>query len=85
MPWAKKRVIRASEINQYTFCPRAWWWKEVEGIEPEDVEQLVEGTDFHRRYSGHVLFLEKIQTWAWVLLIAAVCLILVGIALSSGG
>ena len=85
MPWAKERVIKASEINQYVFCPRAWWWREIEGIEPEDVEQLLEGAEFHRRYSGRVIFLEKLRAWAWALLIAAVALIAIGIALGSGG
>ena len=85
MPWVKKRVIKASEINQYAFCPRAWWWREIEGIEPEDVERLSEGAKFHRRYSGHILVLERLRSWAWMLLIAAVCLIVVGIVLHSGG
>jgi len=81
MPWAKKRVIKASEINQYIFCPRAWWWREVEGIEPEDAERLVEGEEFHHRYSGQVFLLEKLWTLAWVLLAVAVCLIVAGITL----
>ncbi|HDN79941.1 MAG: hypothetical protein DRI61_04315 [Chloroflexi bacterium] len=81
MPWAKKRVIKASEINQYVFCPRAWWWREVEGFEPEDVERLAEGERFHQRYSGQVFLLEKLWVIAWVLLVVGVCLIVAGIVL----
>ena len=85
MRWAKKRVIKASEISQYVFCPRAWWWREIEGIEPEDAERLAQGTQFHRRYSGRVILLERLWILAWALLAVALCLLILGIMLLAEG
>ncbi|MCA9935600.1 MAG: hypothetical protein KC415_16810 [Anaerolineales bacterium] len=42
--------IRASEINDYIYCQRAWWLKRVDNYAPENVHELVEGTAYHREH-----------------------------------
>ena len=78
-------MIKASEINQYIFCPRAWWWREIEELEPEDTTRLVEGEQFHRRYTEYTLFLERLRAWAWVLIAVAICLMAIELAMTLGG
>lgn len=49
-------VIRASEINEYAFCARAWWLARVRGLEPDNTVGLAQGTAGHKRY-GVILFI----------------------------
>jgi len=65
-------VIRASEINEYAFCARAWWLARVRGLEPADTAGLVQGTARHKR---HGLAL-SIATWMWRVAIALLAMAL---------
>ena len=52
-----KRVIRASEVGEYGYCARAWWYRHVARIEPTDREslrRLEAGTRAHRRHGRSV-------------------------------
>jgi hypothetical protein len=52
-----KRVIRASEVGEYGYCSRAWWYRHVARIEPADREtlrRLEAGTRAHRRHGRSV-------------------------------
>ena len=42
-------VIRASELNSYEYCRRAWWLRVVAGVEPppEAAARLEAGTQRH--------------------------------------
>ena len=51
----KGKRVTASEIGQYAFCPRAWFFRTVEKVEPLNVEALGRGTIAHERHGWQVL------------------------------
>ncbi len=44
------RYIRASEVGQYAFCPRAWWLGAVEGLPSAHQEEMEAGERAHRAH-----------------------------------
>lgn len=69
------RIIRASEINQYVYCAKAWWLGAIEGVEPTNVRELEAGSLMHAQH-GQVV---RIAGWAQR---AAIGLMLIGIVLA---
>jgi hypothetical protein len=49
-----ERVIRASELGEFGFCPRAWWLSRVLGLEGANQEQRDRGKEVHRRHGRAV-------------------------------
>lgn len=47
-------VIRASEIGQFAYCPRAWYLGSVLGLPSANVADLGAGTETHRRHGRRV-------------------------------
>jgi hypothetical protein len=71
--------IRASELQAYAYCARSWWLQYVLGLEPEDRERLIDGSEQHRYDGEGVVRAGRFQqAGRWLLLIAA---LLVGLAL----
>jgi CRISPR/Cas system-associated exonuclease Cas4 (RecB family) len=51
------RVIRASELGEYSYCSRAWWYRHVLKISPpghETSERLEAGVEAHTSHSRAV-------------------------------
>jgi hypothetical protein len=67
----KDRIIRASEIGQYSYCARAWWLARVKGLSPRNVEELEHGQVEHHRHSRAVSGYHRLRRWAYLLLISA--------------
>ena len=44
------RVIRASEIGQYVFCRRAWWYAAVRGCQSANQTAMAGGVEVHARH-----------------------------------
>lgn len=77
-----ERMVSASEIGEYAYCPRAWWLGRVAGAVSANADQLAAGTKRHERHAGLV----TLADWAWrgglaALLAAAV---LLAVVLASG-
>lgn len=69
------RIIRASEIGEYAYCSRAWWYRHVVKLAPPDgngTNRLAEGTRLHARHG------RKVASSA-MLRIAALALLAVGL------
>ncbi|MCX7938301.1 MAG: hypothetical protein N2545_02530 [Thermoflexales bacterium] len=49
-PW-----IRASEVGEFTFCARAWWFSRVQGLPSANVEALARGVQAHRHHARRVI------------------------------
>ena len=64
------RIIRASELGQYTFCAKAWWLGSVEGVPSANVHDLDAGTAAHERHG------QIVQLSVWLGRAGYVCLAL---------
>jgi len=67
-------VIRASEIGNYLYCRRAWWYRK-QGFKSENQAELASGTELHRRHGRQVIASGLTRTVAIVLLLAALILL----------
>lgn len=54
MSKSSRRVIRASEIGQFAYCPRAWYLGSVLGLPSANVADLDAGAEAHRRHGRRV-------------------------------
>jgi hypothetical protein len=67
-------VIRASDIGNYLYCRRAWWYKK-QGVESENKAELAAGTELHHKHGRKVLAASLIRTLGLVLLLAALTML----------
>lgn len=67
-------VIRASEIGNYLYCRRAWWYRK-QGLESENQAELAGGTELHRRHGRQVIASGLTRTLAIILILAALILL----------
>lgn len=51
--------IRASEINDYVYCRRAWWLRRVAGRAPQNKRELEWGRAYHQQHG------RSLQRAAW--------------------
>ncbi len=79
MNGSKEPVIRVSDVGEYVFCPRAWWLRRVKGIEPEPLERLDEGYEFHRAHQRQVFTLGKLWFVGIAFLLIGLGLILLAV------
>ena len=67
-------VIRSSEIGNYLYCRRAWWYKK-QGIEASNQTELAAGTQLHVRHGRQVLASGITRTIGLILLMIALVLL----------
>jgi|GEM_PF-1891611 len=72
-----RRVIRASELGQYAYCPKAWWLGGVLGVKSANTRDLHRGEVAHRLHGQHVW-------WAQALLVVAVVLAVLALIVFIG-
>jgi hypothetical protein len=65
------RLIRASEIGEYDYCSRAWWYKHVAKVAPgrEVSGRLEHGRQEHRRHGAAVALSVRLRVVGVVLLL----------------
>ena len=78
-------VIRASEIGQYAFCARAWWYSRVKGYEPENIVELQQGVTGHRYHGKQVQGYHLLRRIGLGLVLLAGLALLAWLILSIGG
>ena len=66
--------VRASEVGQYVYCARAWWWNTVQGVQPANVDELQDGQTMHRQHGRRVVAYHRLHSLGWVFLLAALSL-----------
>jgi hypothetical protein len=79
-----EKIVRASEIGEYLFCNRAWWLR-LQGIVPANRHVLEAGTAAHAEHARRVVFAGCLRTAAFILLIAAVLLGVIGLTILAVG
>ena len=67
-------VIRSSDIGNYLYCRRAWWYRK-EGFESENQAELATGTEIHRQHGRKVIASGLTRSIGVILLLAALVLL----------
>ncbi|MEW6567344.1 MAG: hypothetical protein AB1449_04085 [Chloroflexota bacterium] len=78
------RIIRASEIGQFAFCQRAWWYAQ-QGEPSLNMEWMDAGSQVHRQYSRRVGSVGCLRRAGYALVLAAAVLAAVALILRPGG
>ena len=76
----KNRIVYASDLAEYCFCPRAWYIKNADGIKVE-TEEMKQGSEEHENTIGLAVKAEKAGRTATLLLILATLMLVVGLCL----
>lgn len=67
-------VIRSSDIGNYLYCRRAWWYRK-QGVESENQAELASGTEIHRRHGRTVLAASLSRSLGMILLFLSLILL----------
>ena len=67
------QVIRSSDIGNYLYCRRAWWYRK-EGFQSENQAELASGTELHRKHGRKVLAAGLMRTLGFLVLLLALVL-----------
>jgi CRISPR/Cas system-associated exonuclease Cas4 (RecB family) len=81
-----RRVITASEIGEYEYCSRAWWYRHVVKMPApagEGQSRLAEGTRAHQRHGERVRRSAQLRTVGLLLALAGVAVIFLALALGA--
>ncbi len=46
----QRRIVRASELAEYGFCKRSWWYNNVAGEASENLGRMRQGTQAHSQH-----------------------------------
>jgi CRISPR/Cas system-associated exonuclease Cas4 (RecB family) len=68
------RTIRSSDIGNYLYCRRAWWYRK-QGVPSDHQAELAAGTELHKRHGRQVLAAGLTKTLGMVLLLASILLL----------
>ncbi len=71
---SRDRIIRASEVGQYTYCAHAWWLGSVEGLPSSRQREMVAGEVAHRRHG------QGVSVSFWLNRLAKIVLLLAAVA-----
>jgi CRISPR/Cas system-associated exonuclease Cas4 (RecB family) len=64
----------ASELSEYLYCRRAWWFKQVRGRQGANIHQMESGSRFHQQHGRRVRHLPLVRGLAYLLIFVAVAL-----------
>ena len=81
----RRRVVQASELSLFGFCPQAWWLGAVRGLPSAHREALAQGMAWHREHARGLRRAVRLQWAAWALLALGVVLLLARVLLGGGG
>ena len=72
----KQRWIKASELGEYLYCHRAWWYR-VQGMETANVQELVRGTSAHEQHGRGNRSVSWQRSLGFILVVAAFTLVFI--------
>jgi hypothetical protein len=62
----------ASELGEYLYCHRAWWYKNIRSLKSANARRMQSGTKFHARHDRRVRRLPWLRSLAYVLIFVAI-------------
>ena len=68
------RPIRSSDIGNYLYCRRSWWYRK-NGARSENQMELAAGTQLHKKHGRQVLASLLTRIVGMILFLAAVLLL----------
>ena len=68
------QVIRSSDIGNYLYCRRAWWYRQ-QGFQSENQAELASGTELHRVHGRKVMAAGLSRVLGYMLLLTALVLL----------
>lgn len=68
------RPIRSSDIGNYLYCRRSWWYRKT-GTPSENQVELAAGTDLHKQHGRQVVASVLMRTVGLILLLVAIILL----------
>ena len=71
MTRARDDIVRASEVESYVYCARAWWLRRVKGHQPDNIEDMERGSAVHLTHARSVARSSRWQRWAYFAFILA--------------
>ncbi len=74
------RTLRASELGNFLFCRRAWWYHS-RGVPSQNQSELSGGMAFHRRHGRGIFLSVVLRTTGWLLLLTALIVLAAGLTL----
>lgn len=63
-------VIRSSDIGNYLYCRRAWWYRR-QGYESANQTEMAAGAELHRRHGRKVMAASLLRALALLTLLTA--------------
>jgi len=70
-----EKWTNASELAEYLYCRRAWWYKNVRGLDSANIRRLQTGSRFHRQHGKRLRWLPWLRTLAYLLIFSAVAIV----------
>jgi CRISPR/Cas system-associated exonuclease Cas4 (RecB family) len=67
-------VIRSSDIGNYLYCRRAWWYRK-QGLESDNKAELMAGTQLHQKHGRQVMASNLTRMLGLILLLLALALL----------
>ncbi len=69
------RWIKASEIGEYLYCQRAWWYR-LQGMASANVQELSTGSQVHVQHGWGLRFAGWLRLFAFTLIAVAAAVLL---------
>lgn len=67
-------VLRSSDIGNYLYCRRSWWYRK-QGYESDNQVELTSGTELHRKHGRKVMVAEFYRALGLLLILVSLTLL----------
>jgi hypothetical protein len=65
----------ASELGEYLYCRRAWWFKNIHGLKSANIRRMQSGSRFHVTHGKRVRRLPWLRGLAYALIFISILIL----------